>query len=241
MSIGLRRYKENGKGYYFSPELVEWLGPKRQGDEIDDPYVDYAASIQKLLEDVSLGLIDYYLGDLLRGDRQALLRRRRGAEREAEPAHHGDARCAGAVRAAGGQRRRHRDRRRLLRRQELGESLQPMDTRLPRALLSPRPVHRGLRGARARPAYWRRSTMRRHDAARAAGRRATRWPGSRGAWSSARARWATAASSADPSPGHRRPHQRADQVPRALAPFLPEHAGYGWPRRSCRPTIPRPT
>ncbi|MGB5425788.1 MAG: carbamoyltransferase N-terminal domain-containing protein, partial [Gammaproteobacteria bacterium] len=63
--IGLRRYKENGKGYYFSPELVEWLGPKRQGDEIDDPYVDYAASIQKLLEDVSLGLIDYYLGGLL--------------------------------------------------------------------------------------------------------------------------------------------------------------------------------
>jgi carbamoyltransferase len=45
---------------------VEWLGPKRQGDEIDDPYIDYAASIQKLLEDVSLGLIDYYLGDILR-------------------------------------------------------------------------------------------------------------------------------------------------------------------------------
>ena len=64
--IGLRRYKENGKGYFFSNRLVEWLGPKRQGDEIDDPYIDYAASIQKLLEDVSLGLIDYYLGDILR-------------------------------------------------------------------------------------------------------------------------------------------------------------------------------
>ena len=64
--IGMRRYKENGKGYYFSQELVDWLGPKRQGDAIDDPYVDYAASIQKLLEDVSLGLIDYYLGDLLK-------------------------------------------------------------------------------------------------------------------------------------------------------------------------------
>ena len=65
--IGLRRYKDAaGKGYYFSPKLIEWLGPKREGDEIDDPYIDYAASIQQLLEDVSLGLIDHYLGDVLR-------------------------------------------------------------------------------------------------------------------------------------------------------------------------------
>lgn len=64
--IGLRRYKENGKGYYFTPELVEWLGPKRQGDEIDDPYIHYAASVQQLLEDVALEMIDYYLGDIIR-------------------------------------------------------------------------------------------------------------------------------------------------------------------------------
>jgi carbamoyltransferase len=65
--IGLRRYKDKaGKGYYFSPKLIEWLGPKREGDEIDDPYIDYAASIQKILEDVSLGLIDHYLGDVLK-------------------------------------------------------------------------------------------------------------------------------------------------------------------------------
>ena len=64
--IGMRRYKENGRGYYFSNKLVDWLGPKRQGDEIDDPFIDYAASIQKLLEDVSLELIDYYLGDILK-------------------------------------------------------------------------------------------------------------------------------------------------------------------------------
>ncbi len=64
--IGLRRYKENGKGYFFSPKLVEWLGPKRQGDEIDDPYVDYAASMQHILEDAALGLIDHYVGDILR-------------------------------------------------------------------------------------------------------------------------------------------------------------------------------
>lgn len=64
--VGLRRYKENGKGYYFTPELVEWLGPKRHGDEIDDPYIHYAASVQALLEDIALKMIEYYLGDIIR-------------------------------------------------------------------------------------------------------------------------------------------------------------------------------
>ena len=60
--IGLRRYKEAGKGYYFSPKLVEWLGPMRAGDIADDPYIHYAASMQKLFEDLSLQMMDYYLG-----------------------------------------------------------------------------------------------------------------------------------------------------------------------------------
>ena len=64
--IGLRRYKNDGHSYYFSPKLVDWLGPKRHGDDIDDPYVDYAAAMQKLLEQATLGLIDHYLGDILR-------------------------------------------------------------------------------------------------------------------------------------------------------------------------------
>ena len=64
--IGLRRYKENGKGHYFSPKLIEWLGPKRAGDIADDPYIHYAASMQKLFEDLSLQMMDYYLGDILR-------------------------------------------------------------------------------------------------------------------------------------------------------------------------------
>jgi len=64
--IGLRRYKEKGKGYYFSPRLIEWLGPKREGDIADDPYIHYAASMQKLFEDLSLQMMDYYLGDILR-------------------------------------------------------------------------------------------------------------------------------------------------------------------------------
>jgi carbamoyltransferase len=64
--VGLRRYKENGKGYYFTQKLIDWLGPKRSGDEIDDPYIHYAASVQKLLEDIALQMIDYYLGDIIK-------------------------------------------------------------------------------------------------------------------------------------------------------------------------------
>ena len=64
--IGLRRYKENGKGFYFSPKLIEWLGPRRVGDIADDPYIHYAASMQKLFEDIALAMLDHYLGDILR-------------------------------------------------------------------------------------------------------------------------------------------------------------------------------
>jgi carbamoyltransferase len=65
-TVGLRRYKEGRKGFYFSQKLVDWLGPRRKGDIADDPYIHYAASIQKLFEDISLKLIDHYLGDILK-------------------------------------------------------------------------------------------------------------------------------------------------------------------------------
>ncbi|WP_126456892.1 carbamoyltransferase [Sulfuriflexus mobilis] len=64
--VGLRRYKNDGKSYFFTQKLIDWLGPMRKGDEIDDPYIDYAASIQALLEEVALKLIDYYVGDIIR-------------------------------------------------------------------------------------------------------------------------------------------------------------------------------
>ena len=64
--IGFRRYKEKGKGYYFSPKLIEWLGPKREGDIADDPYIHYAAAMQSLFEKLALEMIDYYLGDILK-------------------------------------------------------------------------------------------------------------------------------------------------------------------------------
>ncbi len=65
-TLGFRRFKKKGKGYFFSPKLIDWLGPMRDGDEIDDPYIDYAASIQNLLEKTALHLIDYYLGDIIK-------------------------------------------------------------------------------------------------------------------------------------------------------------------------------
>jgi carbamoyltransferase len=64
-TVGNRRYKEDGKGYYFSPGLIQWLGPRRRGDSADQPYVDYAACLQKLFETLALQMIDYYLKDVL--------------------------------------------------------------------------------------------------------------------------------------------------------------------------------
>ena len=64
--IGRRRYRANGKEYSVSPEFVHWLGPVRNGDDIDEPYIHYAAAAQRLLEDTALALIDHYVGDIIR-------------------------------------------------------------------------------------------------------------------------------------------------------------------------------
>ena len=64
-TVGLRRYKDAGRGYYFSARLVEWLGPRRQDDSADEPYVHYAAAVQALYEDVCLELIDAHLSPVL--------------------------------------------------------------------------------------------------------------------------------------------------------------------------------
>ena len=61
----LRRYKEQGRGFYFSRALIRWLGPRRQGDAADDPYVDYAAALQRLYETRCLQLIERHLRPVL--------------------------------------------------------------------------------------------------------------------------------------------------------------------------------
>lgn len=65
-TVGLRRYKENGVGFYFSDKLVDWLGPRRMGDVADEPYIHYAAAMQQLYETWCLELLENYLGDILR-------------------------------------------------------------------------------------------------------------------------------------------------------------------------------
>ena len=65
-TVGWRRYKEDRVGYYFSPKLIDWLGPRRQGESVDEPYVHYAAAMQRLFEQRCLQLLETWLGDILR-------------------------------------------------------------------------------------------------------------------------------------------------------------------------------
>ncbi len=64
-TVGLRRYRAKSKGHYFSQKLVDMLGPRRVGQLVDDPYVHYAAAIQKLYEDLAAELVEHYLADIL--------------------------------------------------------------------------------------------------------------------------------------------------------------------------------
>lgn len=67
-TVGLRRYKYQSRGHYFSPQLVEMLGPRRAGELFQDPYVHYAAAVQKLYEKVATGLVTHYLADIIRAN-----------------------------------------------------------------------------------------------------------------------------------------------------------------------------
>lgn len=65
-TVGFRRYKAKSRGHFFSPRLIEKLGPRREGALVDDPYVHYAAAIQKLYEDIAAGLVINYLYPVLK-------------------------------------------------------------------------------------------------------------------------------------------------------------------------------
>jgi carbamoyltransferase len=221
--IGLRRYKENGKGYYFSPKLVDWLGPRRSGDVADDPYIHYAASMQKLFEDLSLQMIDYYLADILRDTgrlafsgggalnvklNQKIIARPDVRELFVQPAS-GDAGTAvGAAAYVSVQR---------------GVAVEKME----HVYLGPRVQQRRRDRRLCSPSGAAcMATDRAGAAARrqAAGRRTPRGvvSGADGIWS---ARPRRPLDSGLPERcRRRRPDQRPDQVPRALATVLPEHA-----------------
>ena len=69
-TVGLRRYRDAGRGRLFGPGLVRRLGPPRRGDAADEPYVHHAAAMQQAYEDACLALIDQYLGDVLADSRR---------------------------------------------------------------------------------------------------------------------------------------------------------------------------
>ena len=222
--IGFRRYKEKGKGYYFSPKLIEWLGPKREGDIADDPYIHYAASMQALFEKLALEMMDYYLGDIIRETgkiafaggcalnvklNQKIIAREEVKELFVQPAS-GDAGTAvGAAAYVSLQR---------------GVPVED-GARLPRPVLFKRRCHRCLCPASEQASV---QADRQHPRAHRQdhGRRQPGGlvPGAHGI------RPACAGRSLDhwlpERAGRRRPHQRADQVPRALETLLPVDARY---------------
>jgi hypothetical protein len=190
--IGFRRYKEQGKGYYFSPKLIEWLGPKRAGDSADDPYIHYAASMQKLFEDLSLQMIEHYLGDILRATgrlafsgggalnvklNQKIIARRTSrsyscSQRRATPgrpsARRATSRCSAACRSKKW-------------RMSFSARRTATKTFLPPVLA----IRKNRKGSGC--ATWRRKLP-------PCSWPATRWPGSRGVWSSVRVRLVVARS-----------------------------------------------
>lgn len=237
--IGLRRYKKDGKGYYFSPALIDWLGPMREGDEIDDPYIDYAASIQALLEDAALKLIDHYLGDIIRETgkicfaggvalnvklNQRIIALPGVKELFVQPAASDAGTAIGAASYAAVQ---------------AGEKVAPME----HVYLGPRyTTEQCIEPAgsiRQSPngKCWR--TPRRKPPS--CWPKAIRWPGSRAAWSSGLEPWAAAASSAIPPraewPTSSTPRSNtANAGGRSARPCWTESR-----RKSSRPTTPAPT
>ena len=69
-TVGLRRYRDGGRGRYFGRGLVRRLGPPRRGEAADEPYIHHAAAMQRAYEDACLALIDRYLGDVLSDTRR---------------------------------------------------------------------------------------------------------------------------------------------------------------------------
>ncbi len=225
--IGFRRYKEKGKGYYFSPKLIEWLGPKREGDIADDPYIHYAASIQALFEKLALEMMDYYLGDIIRETgkvafaggcalnvklNQKIISRPEVKELFVQPAASDAGTAVGAAAYVSHQR---------------GVPVED-GARLPRPGVFQRGRHRRLRPSRGQaavaedrqpqPAY-RQDPCRRQPGGLVPGTHGVR---------SACPRWPLHSRLPERA-GRGRPDQCADQVPRALATLLPVDAGYRRP------------
>jgi carbamoyltransferase len=64
-TAGSRRYRRGVRRFPFSTRLVEWLGPPRTGDALAEPWVHYAAAVQRLYEETVLALVDAHLATIL--------------------------------------------------------------------------------------------------------------------------------------------------------------------------------
>jgi len=64
------RHSNRASRHRVGRKLVDWLGPPREGDEIDEPYMHVAASAQHALEQAAVALVEYHLGDVLRRTRR---------------------------------------------------------------------------------------------------------------------------------------------------------------------------
>jgi len=60
-----RRYDRNK---VYSKKMVKEWGPPRVGDDLGEPYIHIAAATQKKLEDVTIALMENYLGDILKSN-----------------------------------------------------------------------------------------------------------------------------------------------------------------------------
>lgn len=72
-TVGVRRYKYRSVGHAFSQDLVDELGPRRRNDIFKDPYVHYAAAMQKMYERTVMQLATHYLSDIARDSGQLAL------------------------------------------------------------------------------------------------------------------------------------------------------------------------
>ena len=195
--IGRRRHRRTAGHTISATRSSVGSDPVRAGDDIDEPYIHYAAAAQKLLEDAALELIDRYVGDIVRETgrlcfaggvalnvklNQRLLQWPHLESLFVQPAA-GD---AGTSVGAASMRRRPRRAR-----AEIG-------ARLSRAVFQQRRVHRRVSRSSAATVLVtpRRCTSRKR---RRSSRTDIRSPGFRAAWSSGRGHSATAASWAIPS------------------------------------------